>query len=319
MAGMSWSQSSYGGAWYNVGLSKHLRYVTQRTLTFRGYARTGGVEDVTGKNRGDSYQYTIMKDVEARGGKLNENQPMPQTAMQSSKSTGTLDEWGNSIPFTGKLSDLAVYNPKNETQRALRTDMRLEIDTACADALKETYLQVVVRGNTTLQWYTDATPVLDASHNITVNTFKQITDAAFHDYRIPPYFEAANEFVCICTRKFLSGLRDDPEFIEVKKYENPKALLRGEVGTFQNTRIIETNNTYALTNVGTNDVCGEALFFGADPLIEAVAVPEHVRSQSADYDRARGVAWYMIAGWDLAWQETATAGEVKVIYVTSAT
>ena len=92
--------------------------------------------------------------------------------------------------------------------------------------------------------------------------------------------------------------------------------MRGEIGRYYDTRIVEENN--ALSRVlGSTAFAGEALFFGEDPIVEGVALPEEIRAKiPEDYGRSKGTAWLYLGGWSLTW-DTAAAGEAKIVHVTS--
>ena len=72
-----------------------------------------------------------------------------------------------------------------------------------------------------------------------------------------------------------------------------------------------------LTVLGTVSFKAEFVAFGADPVIEGVALPEEVRAKiPEDYGRSKGLAWYSLLGWSLTW-DTGSPGEAKVVHVTS--
>ena len=83
---------------------------------------------------------------------------------------------------------------------------------------------------------------------------------------------------------------------------------------------MESNNTNALSqSLGTGAVLGEAVVFGDDPIAMAtVRDPELRAKESEDYGRSKGVAWYGNYGFDQIWKDSATAGEARVIHITSA-
>jgi len=69
--------------------------------------------------------------------------------------------------------------------------------------------------------------------------------------------------------------------------------------------------------VGSSSVLGEAIFFGADPVIEAVAVAEEIRAKiPEDYGRSKGVAWYALLGFENVW-DFSTDSEDHIVVVRS--
>jgi hypothetical protein len=105
-----------------------------------------------------------------------------------------------------------------------------------------------------------------------------------------------------------------------KVYSEQSAKYNSEVGRIEGIRCIESNNTNALSgSLGSGSVLGEAVVFGDDPVVMAsVHDPELRAKESEDYGRSKGVAWYGIYGFDQIWKDSATAGEARVIHVTSA-
>ena len=60
---------------------------------------------------------------------------------------------------------------------------------------------------------------------------------------------------------------------------------------------------------------GEAIFFGGDAVMEAIAIPEELRAKiPTDYGRSLGVAWYGLMGFSKIW-DVATDTQPKIIHV----
>lgn len=75
-------------------LSDKLRYVLQPLSRFRQFAEP---DDAVGKNKGDTFNWTIYGDLTHAGGELQENQTMPETSAPASTGTLTITEFGNSL------------------------------------------------------------------------------------------------------------------------------------------------------------------------------------------------------------------------------
>src|SRR5208337_3903384 len=63
-----------------------------------------------GLNRGDKYFWNVYSNVATQGGNLAETDPMPETSFAVAQRSLTVGEAGNSVPYTGKLSDLAKHD-----------------------------------------------------------------------------------------------------------------------------------------------------------------------------------------------------------------
>lgn len=98
---------------------------------------------------------------------------------------------------------------------------------------------------------------------------------------------------------------------------DPERLFSGEVGRYYGCRFIEENNV--LKNTLGGSTFGEAVFFGADAVMEGVAIPEEVRARvPGDYGRRKGIAWYAILGWKKIW-DYSDDSEEHIIHVTEGT
>jgi N4-gp56 family major capsid protein len=267
--------------------------------------------------------------VVTQGSTISELADIPETSVSITRGTLVLEEWGNSIPYTGKLEALSEFSAENLFTVALRNDMAKTIDLAVATELKTTKTLYIPTSAAAGSFDDDGTASTTAAANLSIFHVKEIVDAlktgqfggttmgTSAGNPVPPY--DGENYISIAAVKALRGLKDDPDWEEAIKYADPERFLTGEVGRFYSTRFIETNNTNALSNgVGTNSVLGEAIFMGADSIVEGVAIPEEVRVKiPVKYGRDKGIAWYALLGFKLVWSLTADK-ESHVVYVTSA-
>lgn len=313
MAGQIWSVNATGGYLSNPKLSKSIRHATQPMYKFRQFVRK---ESGIGKGKGDTLDFNKVSNVQTDGGTISEAARIPETNVLIRRGQMTLEEYGNSIPYTGKLDDLAEFNVNNIFTKALRDDMAKVLDAAVATVFKTTDLSYSPTSASAGTWNAAGSP---ASATSTLNLFhvKEIVDAmktgvfgASSGNPIPPY--DGENYICIASVGALRDLKDDADFEEVMKYADPERLLTGEVGRIYGVRFVETNNTAVLTAHATS---GNAIFFGADPVIEAVAVPEEIRAKvPEDYGRSKGVAWYALLGFERVW-DFSTDGEERIVKV----
>ena len=320
--GQKWSVSAEGGYFANPELSKKLRSAAQPMTKFRQFVRA---EPGFGKGKGDTLYFNKVSNIQDKGGKLQELVRIPASKFLIRQGSVVVDEWGNSIPYTGKLEALSEFDLTNPIQRALRDDMAKSIDIAVATAFKLSKTCYIPTGAAAGSWDNDGTPTASATSNLTLFHIKEIVDAlrsgvfGANTYApVAPYSGPDGDYIGLFSVKAARGIKDDPEFEEWAKYTQADRLFKGEIGRIYGVRVIETNHLDALSNgVGTNSVLGEALIFGEDPVVEAVAVPEELRAKIAeDYGRDKGVAWYALLGWNIVWDAT-TDGETRVVRVTS--
>ncbi|MCI0526265.1 MAG: N4-gp56 family major capsid protein [Nitrospira sp.] len=316
MAGQIWSVSASGGYLANSKLSKQIRHAAQPMYKFRQFTR---MEKAIGKGKGDTLDFNKISNVQTAGTTISESARIPETNILIRRGTMTLSEYGNSIPYTGKLDMLSEFSVDNIVTKALRDDMAKAMDAAAATVFKSTDVSYSPQTSSTGTWNVAGSP---ASALVGLNLFhvKEVIDAlktglfgsGNQANPVMPY--EGDDYICIASVNALRGIKDDPDFEEVVKYADPKRLLNGEVGRIYNCRFIETNNTAVLTAHATS---GNAVFFGADPVLEAVAQPEEIRAKiPEDYGRSKGIAWYALLGFGIVWDYT-TDTEQHIVLVPS--
>ena len=322
MAGQVWSVSATGGYLANAKLSKTMRHATQPLFKFRQFTR---MEKAIGKGKGDTVDFNKVSNIQTAGGSISEASRIPESNILIRRGQLVMQEYGNSIPYTGKLDDLSEFSVDNLITMALRNDMAKTLDSTVASKFKESDISYTPTSSSAGTFDVDGTVNTTATANLSVFHVKEIVDAMKTGIYssvgtgnpVPPW--DGENYICIASVKALRGIKDDPDFEEVMKYADPERLLTGEVGRFYGVRFIETNHTSSLSNgVGTSSVLGEAIFFGSDPVIEAVAVAEEIRAKiPEDYGRSKGVAWYGLMGFENVW-DFSTDSEDHIVVVRSA-
>lgn len=310
MAGQYWQVVSLGGYLANPTLSRKLRYSAIPLMKFRQFCK---VFEGWGKGKGDKIEYLKISRVQTGGRALAETEKMPEDNFVIRKDYIQVTEYGNSIPYTGKLEALSEFNIEDPIQKTLRDDMAITLDTAAANEFKSTKV-VYVPTTSGYVLTTNGTPGATADTNLRVRDVKEIVDW-FRANNIPPY--DGENYICIATPKALRGLMDDPDWVEAAKYGDPERLFAGEVGRIYQCRFVMTTNGLS-NSKGTNGVLGEAVFFGDEAVAEGIVIPAELRAKIPDdYGRSKGIAWYYLGGFKKIW-DYATDGEEHIIYVTSA-
>lgn len=309
MAGQAWSPSADGGFFANPTLSRKLRYAAQPMLKCRPYARP---VDGFGKGKGDTVDYDKISNVQTQGGEIQETQRMPETKYLIRRGQIIVKEFGNSIPWTGKLETLSTFDITNPTQKVMRDDQVKVIDKTVATKLKDTKIKVYATVPTGATFNT-AGSMGAGTQNMNLTILKDMIDKMVEDLVPPATGGPDGDFVLLGTQKALRGLIDDPEFQEWTKYTQADKLLSGEVGKIYRARVIITTHTDALTKKNSGTV-GEALLLGDDSVVEAVALPEELRAKTPDdYGRSKGIGWYFLGNWVHAW-DFATDAEYRVMH-----
>lgn len=316
MAGQQFSTSSLGGFLSQPYLTQKLRSVAQPMFRFRQFV---DVKEAIGKNRGNTWLFDKISNVATQGGTLVETNTIPQTNYTVLQGTGVITEYGNSVPYTGKLEVLGQFQIEPVTEQKLRDDMVKVLESACGSQYTATQFIAVASSTSSIVFTTNGTATASATANLSGSNTRQIVD--FMKKKLVPRFDGRN-YVCIASVNALSGMHSDTGsggWVDVSKYTDSfaKNIFAGEVGEYYTTRFVE--ETGFLSNaVGSGSSFGQAVFFGNDNVYEAVAIPEEIRVKvSVDFGRDQGLAWYALIGFQIVWNFT-TDAEQHIVFLTSA-
>lgn len=304
-----WVTDTVGGFLGNAKLSKQLRYVGQPLQKFRQFCQVRGA---LGKNRNDTLIFDKCRNVDTAGGTLVETDTIPEHEFPIAQGTLTITEYGNSIPYTGKLDALSEFDVDNAVTVALRNDMSKVLDQACANEFLSCELKYVAVATTSYELTTESTGTNSATATTGLDEYhvRSIVDM-LQVNNVEPY--DGTDYICIGSIMAISALMGAPDWVSAAQYGDPERLFSGEVGRFYGCRFIKENNCLCNTS-GTGADQGEAIFFGADACMEGVAIPEELRAKiPTDYGRSQGVAWYYLGGYKKIW-DVATDADPKIIH-----
>ncbi len=324
MAGLQfWASNAQGGFFTNNRLSQQLRHGLVPLMKFRQFV---DIKEGWGKGVGDTLFYNKISKVDTAGGALVETNVMPENQYSIARGTIVLTEYGNSIPFTGKLEALSEFNVMDPTMKVLRNDMAEVLDKRAGLEFKRSQRKYICLTTLTgtLTSLADSTTATFASAGIARSSpkafhFKEVIDEL--KKRNIPKFDGEN-YVCIGSVAALRKLKDDTEWLDAAKYGDPERLFNGEVGRFYGCRFIEETNLLVNTlgsAAGSFPKLGEAVVFGAEAVIEGIAVPEEIRAKvTTDYGRSQGLAWYAILGYKKMFKAADSGQDEHIIHITSA-
>lgn len=309
-----WAFDMPTGTLKNHDLSNQLRVAAIAETKFMQFVRP---EAGYGKKMGESITITRVSNIsEPTNGRLTENERIPEDNVVLTTVAITVSEWGRSVPYTSLSQDLGKFDVENIIQKQLKNQMSLVMDKAAADAFQTAQVKAIPDGISSLTFDTDGTASTAATVNLNMYHVEQIRDYMFATLYVPPL--EGDDYVCLIATNGKRGLLSDPKWEQWQKYTDPSSKFNSEIGRIENIRFVEVNNANALSgSLGTGSVLGEALFFGDDAVAMAVAEdPELRASIPGDFGRSKAVAWYGILEFGLVW-DTATAGEARVVHVTS--
>ena len=309
MGGQVWVTNSLGGYMYADNLSKELRTAVQPTVKFRQFA---DVKDASmqGLHKGQEYHWNVYSDVATQGGTLVETSTMPETNFTVTQGTLTITEYGQAVPYTGKLDDLSEQPVREIINKVIKNDAKKAFDTSAYTQFNATPLRVVPATNTTsnaVTLTTNGTATLTNSIALGKGHVKAIVDL-MKERNIPPY--QGDDYFALAHPTTYRTLKNDLEGIHQYVDAGFQMIMNGEIGRFESVRFVEQTNI-AKSTWGAA-VSNWAFFFGEDTVAEAIAIPEEIRGKiPGDYGRSRGVAWYYLGGFGIVHPDAAQARVVK--------
>lgn len=307
MPGQIWAVSSLGGYMYSSNLSKKLRMAVQPLIKFRQFC---DVKDATqqGKSKGDTFHWNVYSNVATQGSTLTETNTMPETNFTITQGTLTINEAGNSVPYTGKLDDLSVQPVTEIINKVLKNDASKAFDILAHAQFDLTPLTVQPTGGTDTSAVTVGTASTFASTNSSTAVFqnehcKSVVDA-MKERNIPAY--TGDDYYAISWPTTLRVFRNALEDIQQYTSEGFRMIANGEIGRYYNVRFVEQTN---IAKAGWTNA-DWIFFMGADTVAEAIAVPEEMRGKiPSDYGRSKGIAWYYLGGFGIVHNST-TQGRI---------
>lgn len=307
MAGQVWSTNNLGGYMSSAKLSKVLRHALKPLTKFRQLTQP---EDGVGKNKGEIFHWNVYSRVATKGAALTENVALPETNFTITQGALTITEYGNSVPYSGKLDDLSEHPVKAIIQNVLKTDASEALDAAAYAQFNATPLVVSPTGGTStsaVTLVTNGTPTIVNNVALGKDHVKAIVDI-MKERNIPTYM--GNDYVAVGRPTAFRQLKNDLE--ELHKYVNDgfTMILAGEIGRYEGVRFVEQTNIAAET--WTNGKSSQVHFMGADRVAEGIAIPEEIRGKiPTDYGRSKGVAWLYLGGFGLCHTSATEARIVK--------
>jgi N4-gp56 family major capsid protein len=304
MAGQLWAVNSLGGFFYSLNLSDELRTALQPESRFRQFC---DAKDAGGKNKGQTFTWDVIKDLATAGGTLVETSTMPETNFTIAQGTLTITEYGNSVPYSGKLEALSKFEVRKPVMQALRNDAKKTFDRAAYAQFYLTPLRVVPALSTStnaVTLTTNGTATLTNTVAYNNNHAKAIVDL-MKERNIPAY--VGDDYMAIAWPTTLRTFKNNLESLHQYTESGIKLIFNGEIGRYENVRYTEqTNVSKGITSTGASGSAWGGLlsdwifFFGEDTVAEGVAIPEEMRAKiPTDFGRSKGVAWYYIGGFGI--------------------
>ncbi len=308
MASQLWSVNTLGGYFYSLNLSDELRDSLQPMSKFRQFC---DVKNAAGKNKGESFTWDIVSNVVTQGAALLETNTIAETNFTITQGTLTVTEYGNAVPYTGKLEAMSQFGVKQPVMKALRNDAAKVQDAAAHYQFNLTPLRITGTSSTTVTLSTAGTATATNSQALNTNHIKLIVDT-MKERNIPAY--KGDDYMALAWPTTFRTVKNSLETLHTYTETGLTMIMNGEIGRYENVRFVEqTNiprggaadsttfngftNTSDAWNGGFSDW---AFFFGEDTVAEGIVIPEEIRAKiPTDYGRSKGVAWYALEGFGL--------------------
>jgi len=295
---------------YSLNLSEKLRMAVQPLTKFRQFS---DVKDASqqGLNKGDTFHWNVYSDVQTQGTTIGETTTMPESNFTITQGTLTVEEFGNSVPYSGKLDDLSEHPVTEIINKVLKNDTKKAMDKGAADQFDQTLLRVVpAAGTDTAAITLTVDGTCTATNNIAIGKahVKRISDT-MKERNIPPFMH--DNYAAMALPSTLRTFKDDLE--QIAQYTDPgyQQILSGEIGRYEQIRFFEQTGETAgalgtAATAWSNGKSDWAVFFGEDTVAEAIAIPEEIRGKiPTDYGRSKGVAWYYLGGYGIVHTQAA--------------
>lgn len=104
------------------------------------------VGDAASKNKGETWTWDVVANVATQGGTLVETNTMPETQFTITQGTLTITEYGNSVPYSGKLEALSKFSVRKPVMQALRNDANKVLDKAAYAQFYLAPIRITPRG-----------------------------------------------------------------------------------------------------------------------------------------------------------------------------
>lgn len=307
MAAINWiNQGTY---LYSPKLNKQIQKVAQEITKFRQFV---SIKDALGKQAGQSVNWLKSSNVSSYGGSLVETNTMHEADQTLSWGTLSVNEYGNSIPFTYKVETLSEFELIDILKGGLLDDAAKCIDGLVERKFNSCALRYVGLSTTTYELTTNGTA--SAVNTSVLNSYHVRKMRLELEKRNVPTWN--DSYAMICSIEALESLEGAIEGVYQYTESGQKRIFTGEVGQLHNVRFIKDSfaSRYAYSasertasaKSWTGSQSLDGYMFGKPTVIEAVVVPEEIRMKvPTDFGRSKGIAWYAILGHELMWGESA--------------
>lgn len=309
---------------YADNLSDKLRIEVLPVVKFRQFCDARDATEL-GLHRGETYNWNVYSRVSIGGGSLVETDEMPATNFTITQQSLTITEYGNSVPYSGKLDNLSKHPIQEIIHKVLKVDCVETLDGAAHAQFDATNLsvQAVSGTSTTAVTFTDGAELITNNIALGKDHVKAIVDG-MKERNIPPYL--SDDYYCIAWPTTFRSFKNDLEAISQYVETGFTHIMNGEIGKYEGTRFVEqthvekggavdsTSWTFRVADAWNNAASDWAFFMGEDTVAEAIAIPEEIRGKiPGDFGRSKGIAWYYLGGFGLVHSSSGDNENARIV------
>lgn len=310
---MQWNVHS--GVLTNNVLNKMFREAAQPIQRFRQFV---SLKEAFGKNVGESVNWLKVANLSDFGGIVQETNTMPETNQPLEWGTLTVNEYGNSVPFTFKVETLSEFQIMQFLRKGLLNDQTKVMDGQVERQFNATPLRYIGTATAGFVLTTDGTAT--ATNTSVLNSYHIRKMVLELEKRNVPKWD--NDYAMIVSLEAAESLQGALESVFQYTEAGVGRIFAGEIGRLHGVRFIKDGfasrfvyDATAKTATAKSWSGGYSLdgyMFGKETVREAVAVPEEIRQKViTDYGRSKGLAWYGICGWKIEREDEPNARIIK--------
>jgi len=300
-------------------LSDQVRMVNMTSTAFRATAK---LEPKFGAHKGQTVAIEKWQKLTQNTAVINEFAELPLKKPTINEVTITMNEYGNGVAYTEKAKTVAEYMIDTEIRRLIEVNSTESMDSVVGAVAQTSDVFYTPTGTTSSggTYDKDGTVTATATRDLRAFDFLEIA-ANLRTDNITKY--DGQYYLAICNPFAMRALFNDPSDavgasnIEILKWADPQANLKGELGTGYGFRFVEETNVLS-SGIGGTAYNGEVIILADDAICEAMAIPETVETEAHNFGRFLAIAWRTLTGFSKVWTNS-TDGQYAIVRIHDAT
>lgn len=282
--------TDHGSFLANPELSSEMRLQAAAKYVYRPHCRpVGGF----GAKKGESVNFDKSQLINTVAPTPATEETWNEEDIALYKDSVTVELYNRRIKFTDKMDVLSKFDLTNETQRLLFDDQMRKIDALVAAQYQSAKFKYVATGASTFSFTENGTPGAAAAAQLSTTHLKNILEI-LKKRHVPKNGSFYNGILSIAASR---AIYDDLE--SIAQYADPAFRLSAEIGKYID--IVMQEDANVLSNNLASLGFGEALFFGDDSCVEAIAMPEEMRVFEAPGGLTKYAGWVAVLGHKKTW------------------